>query len=116
MLKMNEIDFDTFLKVDMRVGKIVRAEVYPEAINPAIKLWINFGAIIGEKKSSAQITENYNPETLVGKRIVGVVNFPPRQIGSFMSQVLVLGVNDNSGKGIVLLTPELEVPLGGRVH
>ena len=112
---MDEIDFNTFLKVDMRVGKIFRAEAFPEARKPAFKLWIDFGSEIGKKKSSAQITENYAPEALIGRQIIAIVNFPPRQIGKFMSEVLVLGVKNKSG-GIVLLVPELEVAVGERVH
>jgi len=109
------LDFDAFMKVDMRVGMVTRAELYPEARIPAIKLWVDFGPDIGEKKTSAQITENYTPESLVGRQVVGVVNFPPRQIGKFMSEFLLLGSQDDSG-GIVLLTPEKSVPFGGRVH
>ena len=109
------LDFDTFLEVDMRVGKVTRAEPYPEARKPAIKLWVDFGPEIGEKKTSAQITDHYSPESLVGRLVVGVVNFPPRQIGKFMSEFLVLGSSDENG-GIVLLSPEKDVPLGGRVH
>jgi len=116
----NDLTFDDFLKVDIRVGEIVRAEPYPEARKPAIKLWLNFGDELGEKKSSAQITAHYTPEGLVGKRVMAVVNFPPRQIGTFMSEVLVLGVSDADG-GIVLLTPDKGVPpkgisLGERMH
>lgn len=116
----NDLTFDDFLKVDIRVGEIVRAEPYPEARKPAIKLWVNFGDELGQKKSSAQITAHYTPEELVGKRVMAVVNFPPRQIGTFMSEVLVLGVSDADG-GIVLLTPDEGVPpkdisLGERMH
>ncbi|MGK7752452.1 MULTISPECIES: tRNA-binding protein [unclassified Roseovarius] len=109
------ITFDDFLKVDIRVGRITRAEPFPEARKPAIKLWVDFGEELGEKKSSAQITEHYDPEGLVGKQVMAVVNFPPRQIGPVMSEVLVLGVSDSEG-GIVLLSPDLEVPIGGRMH
>ncbi len=112
---MAEISFDDFLKVDIRVGRVIRAEPYPEARKPAIKLWIDFGAEIGEKKTSAQITAHYTPDTLIGKQVMAVVNFPPRQIGKFMSEVLVLGVPDPEG-GVVLLSPDLDVPLGGRMH
>ncbi len=112
---MADLDFDTFLKTDIRVGRVVRAEPYPEARNPAIKLWVDFGAEIGEKKTSAQITVHYTPEELVGRMVMGVINFPPRQIGKFMSEFLVLGVPDADG-GIVLLAPDQDVPVGGRMH
>ncbi len=111
---MSEISFDGFLKVDIRVGQVLRAEPYPEARKPAIKLWIDFGPEIGEKRSSAQITVHYTPEGLVGRRVMGVVNFPPRQIGRFMSEVLVLGFEDDAGS-IVLAQPERDVPLGARM-
>ena len=111
----DEISFDDFLKVDIRVGKVTRAEPFPEARKPAIKLWIDFGPELGEKKSSAQITAHYDPEGLIGKQVMAVVNFPPRQIGPVMSEVLVLGVSDAEG-GIVLLSPDHEVPIGGRMH
>lgn len=109
------LEFEDFLKVDVRVGRVVRAEPYPEARKPAIKLWIDFGTEIGEKKSSAQITVHYEPETLVGRLVMAVVNFEPRQIGKFMSEVLVLGVPDENGD-IVLVAPEQDVPVGGRLH
>ena len=112
---MDNISFDEFLKVDIRVGRITRAEPYPEAKKPAIKLWIDFGPEIGERKSSAQITAHYTPETLVGKQVMAVVNFPPRQIGKFVSEVLVLGLPDSNGQ-FVLLTPDQTVPQGGRMH
>lgn len=108
------ISFDDFLKVDIRVGRIVEAEPYPEARKPAFKLVIDFGGEIGRKKSSAQITRYYAPETLIGRQVLAVVNFPPRQIGKFMSEVLTLGVPDGTGE-VVLLTPEQDVPLGGRL-
>ncbi|CUH82944.1 tRNA-binding protein [Thalassovita mediterranea] len=111
----DDITFDDFLKVDIRAGRVTRAEPYPEARKPAIKMWIDFGPEIGEKKTSAQVTAHYTPEALVGKQVMAVVNFPPRQIGRFMSEVLVLGVSDAEG-GIVLLSPDQEVPLGGRMH
>ncbi|WP_412565375.1 tRNA-binding protein [Thalassobius sp. MITS945101] len=109
------ISFDDFLKVDIRVGKVLRAEPYPEARKPAIKMWIDFGPELGEKKTSAQVAAHYTPETLIGKQVMAVVNFPPRQIGRFMSEVLVLGLSDSEG-GIVLLSPDQEVPIGGRMH
>lgn len=111
---MAEITFDDFMKVDVRCGVVVRAEPYPEARKPAIKLWVDFGAEIGEKKSSAQITKHYTPETVVGKKVMAVVNFPPRQIGKFMSEILVLGVPDDTGD-VVLMTPDKDVPIGGRL-
>lgn len=109
-----QIGFEDFMRVDIRVGKVVRAEPYPEARKPAIKLWVDFGPGIGERKSSAQLTVHYTPAALVGRRVLGVVNFPPRQIGSFMSEVLILGVPDENG-AVVLLTPDGDVPLGGRM-
>ncbi|MEL6586507.1 MAG: tRNA-binding protein [Pseudomonadota bacterium] len=111
----DQINFDDFLKVDVRVGRVVRAEPYPEARKPAIKMWIDFGAEIGEKKSSAQVTAHYDPDGLVGKQVLAVVNFPPRQIGRFMSEVLVLGLPDQDGE-VVLLSPDQDVPDGGRMH
>ncbi|WP_209504763.1 MULTISPECIES: tRNA-binding protein [unclassified Ruegeria] len=112
---MSEISFDDFLKVDIRVGEVIRAEPYPEARKPAIKMWIDFGDEIGERKTSAQITAHYDPATLVGKQVMAVVNFPPRQIGKFMSEVLVLGLPDDNGE-IVLIGPDGKVPTGGRMH
>ena len=112
---MDEISFDDFLKVDIRVGKVVRAETYPEARTPAIKMWIDFGADLGERKTSAQITAHYSPQELVGTNVLAVVNFPPRQIGRFMSEVLVLGVTDAAG-GVVLIRPDRTVAIGGRMH
>ncbi|WP_083099289.1 tRNA-binding protein [Pseudophaeobacter leonis] len=112
---MAEISFDDFMKVDVRVGEVIRAEAYPEARKPAIKIWVDFGAEIGEKKTSAQVTAHYTPESLVGKQVMAVVNFPPRQIGKFMSEVLVLGLPDETGE-IRLIGPDGPVPLGGRMH
>ena len=111
----DEITFDDFLRVDVRVGRITRAEPYPGARKPAIKLWIDFGPGIGEKRSSAQITVHYAPETLIGQEVLAVVNFPPRQIGKFVSEVLVLGLPDENG-AVVLVQPGREVPIGGRLH
>ena len=110
---MGEIEFDDFLKVDVRVGRIVRVEDFPEARKPAWKLTLDFGPEIGERKSSAQIT-NYSREELEGSLVVAVVNFPPRQIGPVRSEVLVLGVPDPDGK-VILLRPTDDVPLGGRM-
>lgn len=109
-----QITYDDFTAVDIRAGRILRAEPYPEARRPAIKLWIDFGPEIGEKRSSAQITRHYSPEGLVGKQVMAVVNFPPRQIGKFISEVLVLGVPDAEGE-VVLITPDQEIPIGGRM-
>lgn len=108
------IDYEDFAKVEIRVGRIVRADPFPEARKPAYKLTIDFGAAIGLKKSSAQLAERYQAADLVGRLIVAVVNFPPRQIGPFMSDVLTLGVPDQHG-AVVLLAPDAEVPLGGKM-
>ncbi len=109
------IVFDDFLKVDIRVGTIVAAEPFPQARKPAYRLTIDFGPAIGLKKSSAQITKNYPPEELVGRQVAAVVNFPPRQIGPFMSEVLTLGFPDAEGE-VVLLAPQQRVPNGGRMY
>jgi tRNA-binding protein len=108
------IRFDDFAKVDIRVGTIVAAEPFPQARKPAFKLVIDFGAGIGRKKSSAQITKHYTPESLVGRQVAAVVNFPPRQIGPFMSEVLTLGFPDAEGE-VVLIGPSQAVPDGGRL-
>ncbi len=108
------ITYDDFQMVDIRVGRITRAEPFPEARKPAIKLWVDFGPEIGEKRSSAQLTRHYTPEGLVGRQVMAVVNFPPRQVGKVMSEVLVLGVPDAAGE-VVLLSPDHDVPLGGRM-
>ena len=108
------ISYDEFMKVDIRVGCITRAEAFPEARKPAFRLWVDFGPEIGEKRSSAQITVHYTLENLIGRRVLGVVNFPPRQIGKVLSEVLVLGVPDAAGE-VVLIAPDAETPLGGRM-
>ena len=108
------IDFDDFLKVDIRVGRIVSVEEFPEARKPAWKLNLDFGPELGERKSSAQVT-NYTREQLEGSLVVAVVNFPPRQIGPFMSEVLCLGASDEEGR-VILLEPRSAVPLGSRIH
>ncbi|MFT3972794.1 MAG: tRNA-binding protein [Amaricoccus sp.] len=112
---MAEISFDDFQKVDIRVGRIVRVEPFPEARKPAWKLWIDFGPEIGERKSSAQITALYSANELVGRQVLAVVNFPPRQIGPFRSEVLTLGLADADG-AVVLVGPERDVPVGARLH
>jgi len=111
---MEEIEFVDFLKVDVRCGTVTRAERFPEARKPAIKLWVDFGPEIGERKSSAQITDLYDPDGIVGRKVMAVVNFPTRQIGPFMSEVLVLGFPDDEGR-IVLVEPERSVPDGARL-
>ena len=109
------IGFDDFLKVDIRVGTIVEVQPFPEARKPAYKLVIDFGAEIGRRKSSAQITKNHALDALVGRQVVAVVNFPPRQIGPFMSEVLTLGLPDENGE-VMLLSPTAKVPDGGRMY
>ena len=113
---MNFIDFNTFQNVDIRVGEIIKAETYPEAKKPALKLWINFGQHIGEKKSSAQITDHYKPNELIGKKILAVINLKPRQIGNFISEVLVLGVPDMKEEGVFLVIPDNETKIGSRLY
>ena len=108
------ITYDDFAKVDIRVGVITRAEPYPEARKPAYKLWVDFGPELGEKRSSAQITRHYTVEGLIGRQVLAVVNFPPRQIGKVMSEVLVLGLPDAEGE-VVLIGPGHDVPLGGKL-
>ena len=109
-----QISFEQFIAVDIRVGTIIKAEPFPEARKPALKLLIDFGPVIGVKKSSAQLTKYYAPETLVGRQVAAVVNFPPRQIGPLMSDVLTLGFPDAQG-AVVLIGPERQVPDGGRM-
>ncbi len=109
-----EIGFDAFLAVDIRIGTVVSAEAFPEARKPALKLVIDFGPVIGRKRSSAQITEHYTPDTVIGRQVAAVVNFPPRQIGKFLSQVLTLGFADAAG-AVVLFAPDHAVPDGSRL-
>lgn len=112
---MNErIGFDDFLKIDIRVGTIVEAEPFPEARKPALKLKIDFGPALGVRKSSARIARHYAPAGLIGRQVAAVVNFPPRQIGKFMSEVLTLGFPDEAGD-VVLIAPDRAVPKGGRL-
>ena len=112
---MNEASFDDFMKLDIRCGTIIKAEPFPEARKPALKLLIDFGGDLGTKKSSAQITQNYDCDALIGKQVMAVVNFPPRQIGPLMSEVLTLGVPDDDGE-VMLISPDQPVPDGGRLY
>lgn len=108
------ITFDDFMKVDIRAGTVVDAQPFPEARKPAIKLWVDFGAELGIKKTSAQVTVHYTPQELIGRKVAAVVNFPPRQIGTFMSEILVLGFPDAEG-AVVLIAPDKAVPDGARL-
>ncbi len=108
------IDYGDFLKVDIRVGTVIRAEPFPEARRPAYKLWVDFGEAIGVKKTSAQLTAHYQPDDLVGRQVAAVTNFPAKQIGPFMSEILVLGFPDDDGE-VVLIGPERAVSNGGRL-
>ena len=111
---MPEISWADFEKVEVRIGRVVKAEPFPEARKPAIKLTVDFGAELGTKNTSAQLTKHYTPETLLGRQVAAVVNFPPKRIAGFKSEVLVLGVPDGED-AVVLLVPDQEVPLGGRM-
>ena len=111
---MAEVTYADFAQLDIRIGQVTQAEPYPEARVPAIKLWVDFGGDLGIKKSSAQLTDHYTSEALVGTQVLAVVNFPPRQIGKVMSEILVLGVPDEAGK-VVLMRPDQDVPMGGRL-
>ena len=112
---MKEISWRDFEQVELRAGTVVAAEPFPEARKPALKLWIDFGPEFGTRKSSAQVTRHYAPEELVGRQVLAVVNFPPRQIGPFRSEVLTLGVADEGG-AVVLVAPDLDVPSGARLY
>jgi tRNA-binding protein len=109
------IGYDDFERVDVRVGRITRAEPFPEARKPSLKLWIDFGDGIGIRRSSAQLSANYDPAQLPGRLVLAVTNFAPRQVATFMSEVLVLGVPDGNG-AVVLVTPDRDVPIGGRLY
>jgi tRNA-binding protein len=109
------IEYDTFRQVEIRVGRVERAEPFPEARQPSLRMWIDFGSELGVRKTSAQLAANYSPAELVGRLVLAVTNFAPKQIGPFMSEVLVLGVPDGNGN-VVLLRPDSDVPLGGRMY
>lgn len=111
----DQITYDDFARVDIRAGRVIRAEPFPQARKPALKLWIDFGDDIGVRQSSAQITAHYTPDALIGRLVMAVVNFPPRQIGPFLSEVLVLGVSDSDGR-VVLVAPDHDAPLGAKLH
>ena len=109
-----EISYNDFAKIDIRVGTVSRVEPYPEARKPAYKLWVDFGSEVGKKKSSVQITEHYTVESLIGRQVAAVVNFPPKQIGKFMSECLVLGFPDADGR-VVLIGTDQKIPDGGKL-
>lgn len=112
---MTDITLDDFLKLDIRLGRVIDAQTFPEARKPALKLWIDFGPEIGVRRSSAQITDRYAPATLIGRQVLAVVNLPPRRIGPFVSEALTLGVSDADG-AVVLVAPDTPAPLGARLH
>ena len=112
---MSQASYEDFQRLDIRVGRITRAEPFPEARKPSLKLWVDFGGALGEKRSAAQIMRHYAPEALIGRQVLAVVNLPPRQVGPFLSEVLVLGVPDENG-AVVLLRPDIHVPDGGKMH
>ncbi len=109
------IGFDDFFKLDIRVGTVVKAEPYPEARRPAIKVWVDFGAELGVRKASAQVTAHYTVEDIIGRQVAAVVNFPPKQIGKFMSEILILGFPDGTGE-VILVVPDQWVPDGSRLY
>jgi tRNA-binding protein len=109
------ISYDDFEKVDIRVGRVVDVQDFPEARKPAFKLWVDFGPDIGIKKTSAQVTQNYTHDSLNGRLVAAVINFPPRQIGKYMSEILVLGFPDANGN-VTLIAPDKDIPLGGRLY
>ncbi len=113
-MKNPKITYNDFERVDIRVGLIIRAEEHPEAKRPSFKIWIDLGSEIGEKKTSAQVTKHYTPKTLIGLQVACVVNFPSRQIGKFMSEVLLLGFPDEEGE-VVLIGPKQKIPNGGKL-
>lgn len=112
---MEEISYNDFEKIDIRVGRIINIEDFPEARRPAYKLWVDFGDIIGIKKTSAQVTQNYTHDDLKGMLVAAIINFPPKQIGKYMSEILVLGFPDDAGN-VVLVSPDKDIPLGGRLY
>ena len=111
----DEISYEDFERVEIRVGTVIDAQPFPEARKPAVKLWVEFGGALGVRKSSAQVTKHYSPDRLIGRQVLAVVNFPPRQIGPFMSEVLTLGVPDANGD-VMLIRPDRDVPVGGRLY